>query len=93
MDLRMRSATRRLSFVAALAILLSALPSLPAQVHYREDGAPWNHTTERGPDAEVPGWYYNLGITGIRVELREERPTALLDRYLRIFRREVPRRL
>ena len=82
MKLRMRSATRQLSLFAALAILLSAVPSLPAQVHYRDDGAPWNHTTERGPDAEVPGWYYNLGITGLRVELRKERPTDLLVRYV-----------
>ena len=40
-----------------------------AQVHYQENGSPWNRKANNGPDANVPGWYYNLGITGMRAEL------------------------
>ena len=35
---------------------------LSAQVHY-EGERPWSQKAGDGPDAEVPGWYYNLGIT------------------------------
>ena len=35
-----------------------------------------------GPDAEVPGWYYNLGRTGLRVELVAEAPTHLVVRHV-----------
>ncbi len=30
-----------------------------------------------GPDAEVPGWYLNLGITGARAMITKEEPTKL----------------
>lgn len=54
-----------------------------AQVHYNpEAGSPWNQRAEDGPDAQVPGWYYNLGITGIRAELVAAEPTTLLVRYV-----------
>lgn len=53
-----------------------------AQVHYHKDGRPWKIQTRRGPDAEVPGWYYNLGITGLRVQLLAERPKALLVKHV-----------
>lgn len=53
-----------------------------SQVHYFGDGRPWNQRARKGPDAVVPGWYYNLGITGIRVELTEERPKHLRVRYV-----------
>lgn len=52
-----------------------------AQVHYT-DGRPWNQTASNGPDAQVPGWYYNLGITGLRAELVEDDPKALVIRYV-----------
>lgn len=69
---------------AALAGLLLGLLTGPlaAQVHYHDHGGPWNQRASSGPDAEVPGWYYNLGRTGLRVELRQERPTDLLVRYV-----------
>ena len=54
----------------------------PAQVHYHDHGGPWKQRADRGPDADVPGWYYNLGITGLRVELRKEAPKHLLVRYV-----------
>lgn len=53
-----------------------------SQVHYFGDGRPWNQRARNGPDSDVPGWYYNLGITGIRVELREERPKHLKVRHV-----------
>lgn len=48
-----------------------------AQVHYHSDGSPWNQRAGGGPDAEVPGWFYNLGITGLRARLIESDPTHL----------------
>ena len=66
----------------AMSLLLGSAAPLAGQVHYQPNGAPWNHRVDAGPDAEVPGWYYNLGITGLRVELLEEAPTQLLVRYV-----------
>lgn len=63
-----------------ISIALAGAPL--AQVHYHDHGAPWNRKVDRGPDAEVDGWYLNLGITGMRVELRAERPKALLVRHV-----------
>jgi hypothetical protein len=53
-----------------------------AQVHYHEGGAPWSQRANKGPDAEVPGWYYNLGVTGIRVELVADAPKHLVVRHV-----------
>jgi hypothetical protein len=36
-----------------------------AQVHYHDNNSPWGQRA----DAEVPGWFYNLGITGLRAQL------------------------
>lgn len=52
-----------------------------AQVAY-QDGNPWRQRANEGPDAQVPGWYYNLGITGIRAELIADQPKALRVRYV-----------
>ncbi len=74
----------KLSLRRLLPILLALplLSELSAQVHYHDSGAPWNQKANAGPDAEVPGWYYNLGITGLRVELVKEHPTWLLVRHV-----------
>ncbi len=53
-----------------------------AQVHYHADGNPWSQRAGSGPDAEVPGWYYNLGLTGLRVEIVESAPTHLVVRHV-----------
>lgn len=53
-----------------------------AQVHYYKNGSPWNRTANSGPDSKVPGWFYNLGVTGIRVELTADQPKTLLVRYV-----------
>ena len=43
--------------------------ALQAQVHYHDINSPWGQRADSGPDAEVPGWFYNLGITGLRAQL------------------------
>ena len=59
---------RRVAFVSLCLLGLSA--SLHAAVDYSEDGQqPWSQRADSGPDAEVPGWFYNLGITGMRAQL------------------------
>jgi len=72
----LRSFTLRLAF---LCFLLHA--PLSAQVHYTAD-RPWSQRARSGPDAEVPGWFYNLGITGLRAQLVAEEPKALLIQYV-----------
>jgi hypothetical protein len=72
---------RRTAQVSLLAFVLTSIPAA-AQVHYHPDGNPWKQRASSGPDAEVPGWYYNLGLTGIRVELVEAQPTHLVVRYV-----------
>lgn len=62
--------------------LLSMSSSAPAQVHYHDNSSPWNERADSGPDAEVLGWFYNLGITGLRAELVANEPTALLVKYV-----------
>lgn len=63
----------------SMAVAASAV----AQVHYDPaNGSPWNQRAEEGPDAQVPGWYYNLGVTGIRAELVANEPTSLVVRYV-----------
>lgn len=53
-----------------------------AQVHYHENGQPWKQRANKGPDAEVPGWYYNLGPTGLRIELVAAEPKAMVVRHV-----------
>jgi len=67
--------------LTALTLASPALADSP-QVHHHPNGAPWNHRVDRGPDAEVPGWFYNLGITGLRVELVDEAPSHLFVRHV-----------
>ncbi len=62
--------------------LLLLAAAAPAQVHYFPDGRPWRQRAASGPDQVVPGWFYNLGITGIRVELVESAPTHLVVRHV-----------
>ncbi len=53
------------------------------QVGYNVDtGHPWTETTNVGPDAVVPGWFYNLGITGLRVQLDPDAPRTLVVKYV-----------
>lgn len=63
----------------------SALQTATGQVHYSKDGRPWRQKAGKGPDAEVEGWFYNLGITGLRAELIADKPEFLLVRH--VFKR------
>ena len=58
--------------VAALVLLLAMTFSAWAIDHPQ-----WDLTTTTGPDAEVPGWFINLGITGARAKLTPDEPKAL----------------
>ena len=70
-----------LPLLLALAVPATSAAAI-AQVHYHKNGRPWSQRARRGPDAEVPGWYYNLGITGMRAELVADKPKALLIKYV-----------
>ena len=69
---------------AALGIIffISLTSKNLAQVHYHHTGSPWTQRASEGPDSKVPGWFYNLGTTGIRCQLIEKNPKALLVRYV-----------
>ena len=83
---------RRRAWLLGAVLAALASPTASAQVHYFPDGRPWSQRADGGPDAEVDGWYYNLGITGLRVQLIEEAPTHLLvEARLRRTRRRPGR--
>lgn len=52
---------------AALALVLAW--AAPARGIAESGDSPWNVTTKVGPDAQVGGWFVNLGLTGIRARL------------------------
>jgi hypothetical protein len=72
------------SLVTRLVCLawLSLAATVHAQVHYHDNSSPWGQRAESGPDADVPGWFYNLGITGLRAQLVPDQPKALLIKYV-----------
>jgi hypothetical protein len=73
----------RLSRIPFLfATFLLCQPSAAAQVHYEGTGHPWGQRANGGPDAAVDGWYYNLGLSGLRAQLVEEAPTQLLVKHV-----------
>ncbi len=65
-----------------LVLTLLVPAAAHAQVHYHEDDRPWKQRAQRGPDAEVPGWFYNLGITGMRAQLVADKPKWLWVRHV-----------
>lgn len=67
--------------VLAAAVWLGSWATAPSQVAY-SGGFPWSQRADSGPDAEVPGWFYNLGITGLRAELVADHPKALRIKYV-----------
>jgi hypothetical protein len=75
----MTTSTRILPLISLL-FLCHASTSF-SQVDYR-DQSPWDQRAESGPDANVPGWFYNLGITGLRAQLVPDEPKALLIKYV-----------
>ncbi len=81
-DLHGRFDVRRILLQSASMVSVLGSPGLHAQVRYHEIGIPWNKKAESGPDAKVDGWYYNLGITGIRVILLADAPKHLLVKHI-----------
>lgn len=73
---------RSLMFRLTSVISLGLTASVEAQVHYHDNDSPWGQRAESGPDAEVPGWFYNLGITGLRAQLVADHPKALRVKYV-----------
>ena len=67
-----------ISPLLSVSLTLILTFSIRSQVHYLGNGSLWNRKAEAGPDAEVRGWYYNLGTTGIRVRLITEAPKPLV---------------
>lgn len=65
-----------------LLCCVALAPAAFAQVHHHPDGRPWSLRARAGPDKDVPGWFYNLGVTGLRVELVESAPTHLVVRHV-----------
>ena len=76
----MRTIRRRSGMRCAapfVALLMTTMPALGL------DRPPWDKlTTKVGPDAEVPGWYINLGTTGARAMITTEEPTRLLVMFV-----------
>ncbi len=61
---------------SVLVVLVLVLPA------YGLDRVPWDARTKVGPDAAVPGWYINLGLTGARAKLTPDDPKALQVMYV-----------
>ncbi len=80
MDQSMTS--RSLMLRLACLVFLGLAAPLQAQVDYHGNDSPWGQRAESGPDAKVPGWFYNLGITGLRAQLVADQPKALLIKYV-----------
>ena len=74
-----RFSWKRLAAWCAVVLVLA----LTTPLVWALDRPPWDkRTTKIGPDAEVPGWYINLGITGARAMIAEAEPKVLLVTFL-----------
>ena len=74
-----RFSWKRLAAWCAVALVLA----LTTPLVWALDRPPWDKlTTKVGPDAEVPGWYINLGITGARAMIAEAEPKVLLVTFV-----------
>lgn len=65
-----------------VGLVVASETSAYAQVHYHDNDSPWGQRAGAGRDAPVPGWFYNLGLTGVRAQLVEDEPRALLVKYV-----------
>lgn len=63
-------------------VFLGLAAPVQGQVDYNGNDSPWGQRATSGPDAEVPGWFYNLGLTGLRAQLVADQPKALLIKYV-----------
>lgn len=71
----------RRGFLRSFVAVLLVGPSFAVQVDY-DGNWPWSQTAPSGPDAQAGGWYYNLGITGLRVKLNASLPKQLRVKYV-----------
>ena len=60
----------KISSCLAIVAIFGLSPGMSGQVHYHPTGRPWDQRASAGPDAEVPGWYYNLKADA-NVEIRD----------------------
>ena len=89
----MKTAHSRLSHPATAFVVAAASLGFSGSalaIKDAENQGRWEDPCKVGPDAEVPGWFYNLGITGIRAELVKEQPKALLVKYVLKLRLRKP---
>ena len=68
--------------ITALLIVATGLCGAFAAANPGIDQPKWDLKTTVGPDALTGGWFINLGRTGIRVRLLEERPTEFEVAYV-----------
>ena len=73
---------RSLMLRLACLVFLGVAAPLQAQVDYHGNDSPWGQRANSGPDAEVPGWFYNLGLTGLRAQLVADQPKTLLIKHV-----------
>jgi len=66
-----------LSVCCLIAALYVVAICSPAMALRGGDGATWTKTTNAGADAQVPGWFINLGITGARAKIPDDQPKIL----------------
>ena len=67
----------------ALGMLIAGfLPSEPLAASAAMDKPPYHIKTKVGPDALTGGWFINLGITGIRAKILEDKPTEFEVAYV-----------
>ncbi len=65
-----------------IAALTAFTPATQAVNWNEAEGSPWKLTTNQGPDAEVSGFFINLGITGARAKLTEKHPEYLVIQHV-----------
>jgi len=76
-----RPGSRRVRIVL-LVLVAGAIVCQPARALRLEKQGTWHVPTKAGPDARVPGWYINLGITGARAKIADDQPKVLEVTYV-----------
>jgi len=67
----------RKGWTVLLVLVVAGTFCTPAWALRAGKGATWQRTTKVGPDAQVPGWFINLGVTGARAKIPDEEPKVL----------------
>ena len=69
-------------FKFRISLILFITLSIYCSAIMERDGYPWNVKLKSSQDSEVPGWYLNLGPTGIRAQITQANPTQLQVKYV-----------